>query len=157
MTPLVSSRRIRSRRGLICRIGPTAPANPAHSGQTLLRCCEPAIRGPSPLEIVIGTPRIVLRRSRFFKATESGKHTKDEQRIPHGDLLVIAVIRSGPRLMSQDEPAESVDSARGSRALFKCCEAAVCNPTNNSIAINCAPRTVLGPDRRAQFRRWRHK
>jgi hypothetical protein len=152
MTPLVPGQRRRSRRGLICRIGPTAPANPAHSGQTLLRCCGPAIRGPSPLEIVISTPRTVLRRSRSFKPNESGKHTKDEQRIPHGNLLVIPVIRSGPRLISQVEPAESVDSARGSRALFKCCEAAVCNPTSNSIAINCAPRIVLGPGQACQFR-----
>jgi hypothetical protein len=115
MTPLVSSQRIRSQRGLIRRIGPTAPANPAHSGQTLLRCCEPAIRGPSPLQIVIGTPQIVLRRSRFFKATESGKHTKDEQRIPHGNLLVIPVTKSGQWLISQVEPAEAVDAARRSR------------------------------------------
>jgi hypothetical protein len=142
MTPLVSSQRIRSQRGLIRRIGPTAAANPAHSGQTLLRCCEPAIRGPSPREIVIGTPRIVLRRSRFFKATESGKHTNDEQRIPHGNLLVIPVTKSGQWLISQVEPAESVDAARGSRALVKCCEAAVCNPTNYSIAINCAPSII---------------
>jgi hypothetical protein len=119
MTPLVSSQRIRSQRGLIRRIGPTAPANPAHSGQTLLRCCEPAIRGPSPREIVIGTPQIVLRRSRFFKATESGKHTKDEQRTPHGNLLVIPVTKSGQWLISQVEPAESVDAAHGPRALYK--------------------------------------
>ena len=143
------SQRIRSRRGLIRRIGPTAPANPAHSGQTLLRCCEPAIRGPSLPEIVIGTPRIVLRSSWFFKANESRKHTKNEHEIPHGDLLVTSVIKSGQRLISRVESAESVDAARGFRALFKCCEAAACNPTNYSIAINCAPRIVLGPGRRA--------
>jgi hypothetical protein len=87
----------------------------------------------------MGTPHLVLRHSGFFKANESGKHAKDEHEIPHGNLLVIPIAKPGQKLISRIEPTESVDTARGSRALFKCCEAAVCNPTNYSIVINCAP------------------
>ena len=130
------------------RIRPTVPAKPAHGSQTLLRCCEATIRGTGA-HVVIGTPHIILCRSGFFKADESRRHSKDEQGNPHGNFLVIPVTRSGPRLISRIEPAESVDSARGSRALFECCEAAVCNAANHSIAINCAPRMVLGVGGRA--------
>ncbi len=51
----------------------------------------------------------------------------------------------GRRLILRIEPAESVEPARGLGALFKSCEAAVCNPANHSIAVNCAPRMVLDP------------
>lgn len=148
ITPGVLSRRIWSWHRLVRRIGPTVSANPANGGQTLLRYCEPTIRGTGA-HVVISTPRIVLCRSGFFKADQSREHSKNEQGNPHGNFLVIPVTRSGPRLISRIESAESVDSACGSRALFKCCEAAVCNPANHPIAINCAPWTVLGLGRRA--------
>jgi hypothetical protein len=47
--------------------------------------------------------------------------------------------------MLRIEPAESAEPARGFGALFKRCKAAVCNPANHSIAVNCAPRMVLNP------------
>jgi hypothetical protein len=45
------------------------------------------------------------------------------------------------------EPAECTEPARGFGALFKFCEAAVCNRANRSIAVNCAPRIILDPGR----------
>src|ERR1700747_616918 len=112
--PVVPRQRICSWHRLVHGIGPAAPAKPADGGQTLLRCCEPAIRGPSLPEIVIGTPHPVLRHSGFFKANESGKHAKDEHEIPHGNLLVIPIAKPGQKLISRIEPTESVDTARGS-------------------------------------------
>jgi hypothetical protein len=54
---------------------PTRPANPVHGGQTVLKCCEPTIRGTGAAEIVFGTPRMVLGRGGFFKADDSRKHS----------------------------------------------------------------------------------
>src|SRR6516225_4313487 len=42
-------------------------------------------------EIVIGTPRIGLRRSGFFDADDSRENTQDEQRKPHGNLLITPI------------------------------------------------------------------
>jgi hypothetical protein len=63
----------------------------------------------------------------------------------------MSAVLDGRGLILRIEPAESVEPARGFGALSKCCEAAVCNPANHSIAVNCAPRIVLdpGPGRRA--------
>jgi hypothetical protein len=102
MATQVLSRQIQSRRGLVRWIGPTVPANPAHGGQTLLKCCEPAIRGTAAVlpKIVIGTSRIVLRLCGSFGADYSDQNSQYEQRKPHGDLLM--TLRRGElRLMSR--------------------------------------------------------
>jgi hypothetical protein len=71
--------------------GSTGSANPTHGSQALFKRCPPAIRGttaPTSSNIVIGAPRIVLRRSGFCNADESRKHSQDEERKPHGGLLM---------------------------------------------------------------------
>jgi hypothetical protein len=57
----------------------------------------------------------------------------------------MSAVLNGRGLILWIEPAESVEPARGFGALFKCCEAAVCNPANHSIAVDYAPRIVLDP------------
>jgi hypothetical protein len=90
MAPRALGRPIWSRCGLVHWIGPTVPANSAYGGQALLKCCEPAIRGAALCIIVIGAPR-TIGRGGFLKADHSHKHTKDDQKNPHRNLLVFPV------------------------------------------------------------------
>jgi hypothetical protein len=44
--------------------------------------------------IVIGAPPTVLRLNGFFGAKNDSEHPKDEQRKPHGDLLMTPIYNS---------------------------------------------------------------
>jgi hypothetical protein len=54
---------------------------------------------------------------------------------------------SGRRHVLPVRLAKATEPARGFHALFKCCETAVCTAVACPIAINCAPRIVLGVTR----------
>jgi hypothetical protein len=84
--PIASSISLVVRR-LVVRTGSAVPANPAHRGQTLLKCCKPAIRRTAAAKIVIGAPPTVLRLSGFFGADNGRENSEQEQQKPHGDLL----------------------------------------------------------------------
>jgi hypothetical protein len=47
---------------------------------------KPAIRGSSPLPPIVNDAPRTIGRSGFLKADDGGKHTKDEQENPHGNL-----------------------------------------------------------------------
>jgi hypothetical protein len=75
------SRRMWFPRRLVHGIGSAGPANPAHGGHALFNRCPPAIFGTAAAhssKIVIGAPRIGLRRSGFFKADDNRENTQDE-------------------------------------------------------------------------------
>src|SRR5215469_16730466 len=72
------SREIHSAWGLVTGIGSARPADSTYGGFALLPCCEPAIRGAVSAEVVISTPRVVLRLGGFFDADAGRENYNDE-------------------------------------------------------------------------------
>ena len=118
IAPRVPSRRIWSRRGLVHWIGSAGPANPAHGGHTLLKCCKPAIRGTAP-HIIFGAPPTVLRLSGLFDADDSCESAHDDKQKSHGRLLVArccecptSMLYSRPVQMSRERSQRISPSCR---------------------------------------------
>jgi hypothetical protein len=67
------------------------PADPAHGGLTLLKCCEPAI-----LATEVGTvnqaPGVVLGLSSISETDDADANSKHEQQGSHGDLLAAPLL-----------------------------------------------------------------
>jgi hypothetical protein len=74
------------RHALVHRIGLTRRTSPGRGRQALLICMKPAIRGSSSLPPIVNDAPRTIGRSGFLKADDGGKHTKDEQENPHGNL-----------------------------------------------------------------------
>lgn len=78
---------------LVVRTRSAVPANPAYVGQALLQCCKPANPLAAECVVVIRAPPTVLRLNGFSGAKNGSEHPEDEQRKPHGDLLMTRIYK----------------------------------------------------------------